>query len=193
MIEEDQRQQVVQAYQQLLDGMTGLLRRGIESGEFRSCDVEVAAYTIYSIIFWLPFVNLLRDRLPEVSRRDFREFIKTLILKGTAADRGAMPTYEEIDFRAREETTVQAFDRSWITDVKREAILSAASRLFNEKGVDTTTLEEIANQIGATTGALYHHVGDKETIVTECYLRAGQIAELILHRALEFYLSPTGD
>lgn len=185
MIEEEQRQTIIQAYEQLHDQMTQLLQRGIASGEFRSCNVEVAAHTMMNIVFWLPFVNLVPDGLPELSRKAFREFIKTFILKGTAADRSIMPNYEEMDFKAREEAAVQAFDRSWITDVKREAILSTASRLFNAKGVDTTTLEEIAGQLGATTGALYHHVGDKETIVTECYLRAGQIALLIIDRALE--------
>jgi len=83
-----------------------------------------------------------------------------------------MPPYEEIDFKAPEGSAAQAFDRIWITDVKRTAILSTASRLFNENGVDTTTLDEIASQIGATTGALYHYIGGKETLVTQCYLRA---------------------
>lgn len=185
MIEKEKRQTIVQAYEKLQGQITGLLKRGIGSGEFRSCDVEVATHMTLNIVFWLPFVNLLRDGLPVLSRKDFREFIKTFILEGTAADRGVMPTYEEMDFRVREEATLQAFDRIWITDVKREAILATASRLFNEKGVDTTTLEEIASQLGATTGALYHHLGDKETIVTECYLRAGQIAIHIIDRALE--------
>jgi AcrR family transcriptional regulator len=96
-----------------------------------------------------------------------------------------MPPYEEIEFKAPEGSAAQAFDRIWITDVKRAAILSTASRLFNEKGVDTTTLEEIASQFGATTGALYHYIGGKEALVTQCYLRASQLSLFIIDRALE--------
>jgi len=185
MLEEEQRQEVDHAYQQLLDRMAGLLKEGIESGEFRPCDVTVAASTMLSVMLWYPFLNLWPDGSSEVSRGTFREFIKALILQGAAADRSAIPPYQEIEFKGAEGSAAQPFDHSWITDVKREAILSVASRLFNEKGIDATTLEEIASQIGATTGALYHQIGGRETIVTECYFRSAQIGLLIFDRAAE--------
>jgi AcrR family transcriptional regulator len=185
MMDDVRRGMVVHAIEAVFEKLAGLLKRGIGVGEFRACDVSVAAPAIVSLILWQPFANLAPSGRPEAPRQAYREFIKSFILKGTAADRSAMPPYEEIEFKAPEGSPAQAFDRSWITDVKREAILSTASRLFNGKGVDTTTLEEIASQIGATTGALYHHIGGKETLVTQCYLRAHQLSLFIIDRALE--------
>jgi AcrR family transcriptional regulator len=185
MMDEVRRRMVVQAIDELFEKLAGLLKRGIDLGEFRACETGVAAPAIVSLILWQPFVNLVPSGGPKAPRQAYREFIKSLILKGTAADRSAMPPYEEIEFKAPEGSAAQAFDRIWITDVKRAAILSTASRLFNEKGVDTTTLDEIASQFGATTGALYHHIGDKETLVTQCYLRAYQLSLFIIDRALE--------
>lgn len=43
----------------------------------------------------------------------------------------------------------------------REALLSAAEDLFQEKGVARTTLAEIASAAGMTRGAIYWHFNDK--------------------------------
>ena len=44
------------------------------------------------------------------------------------------------------------------------ALLDAAEELFAEKGVEATTVVEIAERAGSSIGSLYHHFGDKETI-----------------------------
>lgn len=62
---------------------------------------------------------------------------------------------------------------------KREAILLTASRLFNAKGIETTSLDEIAAAMGTNKRALYRYVGDKQEIVTACYERAFRIAFFI--------------
>ena len=46
----------------------------------------------------------------------------------------------------------------------QSAILDAAEALFAEKGVEATTVSEIAEHAGSSVGSLYHHFGDKETI-----------------------------
>lgn len=43
-------------------------------------------------------------------------------------------------------------------------ILDAAEELFADKGVEATTVAEIADRAGSSIGSLYHHFGDKETI-----------------------------
>ncbi|HEY2254137.1 MAG TPA: TetR family transcriptional regulator [Variovorax sp.] len=43
----------------------------------------------------------------------------------------------------------------------RHRLLDAAELLFQEKGVSQTSLQEIANQAGATRGAIYWHFKDK--------------------------------
>ncbi|MBX3609902.1 MAG: TetR family transcriptional regulator [Hydrogenophaga sp.] len=43
----------------------------------------------------------------------------------------------------------------------RNRLLDAAERLFQAKGVSSTTLADIATAAGATRGAVYHHFHDK--------------------------------
>lgn len=49
----------------------------------------------------------------------------------------------------------------------RERILQAAERLWAERGVLGTSLDEIARQSGVTKPALYYHFGDKNGLYTE--------------------------
>jgi AcrR family transcriptional regulator len=53
----------------------------------------------------------------------------------------------------------------------RERILDAALDLFVAKGFDTTSLREIAEQLGVTKAALYYHFASKEDILMALHLR----------------------
>ncbi|MBI4030700.1 MAG: TetR family transcriptional regulator, partial [Proteobacteria bacterium] len=46
----------------------------------------------------------------------------------------------------------------------REDILDAAVCLFSERGIQTTTLDEIASKVGVTRGAVYWHFENKMDI-----------------------------
>jgi AcrR family transcriptional regulator len=46
----------------------------------------------------------------------------------------------------------------------RRAVLDAALRLFSRKGYGATTIREIAEGAGVSTGNVYHHFNDKEAI-----------------------------
>ncbi len=48
---------------------------------------------------------------------------------------------------------------------RREAILTAAGRLFAEKGVAGTTVREIADSVGLLSGSLYHYIDSKAAMV----------------------------
>ena len=47
---------------------------------------------------------------------------------------------------------------------KREEIISAALGLFRERGVKATTIREIAEEAGVTSGALYRHFDSKVSL-----------------------------
>ena len=49
----------------------------------------------------------------------------------------------------------------------RHAVLDAALRLFASQGYRATTMREIADEAGVSTGNVYHHFPDKETIFRE--------------------------
>jgi AcrR family transcriptional regulator len=50
-------------------------------------------------------------------------------------------------------------------------LLSAATKLFAQKGFDRTTVQEIVEAAGVTKGALYHYFGSKEELLQEVYAR----------------------
>ena len=48
----------------------------------------------------------------------------------------------------------------------RRAIMEAALETFNTRGIASTTLEHIAEAAGVTRGAIYHHFGDKQALLS---------------------------
>ena len=55
------------------------------------------------------------------------------------------------------------------TSTRREAILAAALTCFDELGWSATTIADIRERSGASTGSIYHHFGDKEGIAAALY------------------------
>ena len=53
---------------------------------------------------------------------------------------------------------------------KREAILNAAARLFDENGVKGTMLSEVASQVGLSTNSITYYFKKKEDLVFECLM-----------------------
>ena len=64
------------------------------------------------------------------------------------------------------------FDRDAAAAMKIETVLATASRLFNRRGIDGVSLDDVTAELGATKGALYHYFEDKADLVRRCYERA---------------------
>jgi AcrR family transcriptional regulator len=47
------------------------------------------------------------------------------------------------------------------------AVLRAAIALFNRKGYDATSIGDVADELGVTKSAVYHHVPSKEHLLSE--------------------------
>jgi len=57
-------------------------------------------------------------------------------------------------------------------EVTRDRIIETASRLFQEKGVDGTGVDEIMRASGLTHGGFYAHFESKEALIAEACIRA---------------------
>lgn len=75
-----------------------------------------------------------------------------------------------------------------VRDMKRVAILAAASEVFGEHGLQGATMRQIAQRAGCTTGAIYPLFASKELIYAE--LLATSLADL--HAQVSAAASGTG-
>ena len=61
---------------------------------------------------------------------------------------------------------------------KREAVLRAAVRMFNEKGFHATSLDDVAASLGISKRTIYHYLANKDQVLLECVtIGLGQLRE----------------
>ncbi|HXR20058.1 MAG TPA: TetR/AcrR family transcriptional regulator [Steroidobacteraceae bacterium] len=58
------------------------------------------------------------------------------------------------------------------SDIKRQAILETAYRLFRVQGFDKTSMDEITAQVGGSKSTVYSHFPSKEGLFVECMMAA---------------------
>ena len=51
---------------------------------------------------------------------------------------------------------------------KRDALLRAAVRMFNERGFHATSLDDVAASVGITKPVIYRYLGNKDRVLFEC-------------------------
>lgn len=61
-----------------------------------------------------------------------------------------------------------ATEREQQREAKRNAVLSTAARLFNERGFHATSLDDIAAELHVTKPTLYYYVKNKDDILLQC-------------------------
>lgn len=74
-------------------------------------------------------------------------------------------------------------DRESQHAIKRRAIAEQAAALFNEKGFHATSLNELAQRLGVTKGALYHYIAGKDDIALEILRTITQESRAVLAAA----------
>jgi AcrR family transcriptional regulator len=169
-----ERETVLAIQEGIVARLASLLERGAKAGEVRFCDFTIAAHSILSIIGWVP-LGARWAAQPAADRRHVIDVVNDLIANGWLVDRKKRVDPAPIDLSPLLATTGDVFDHGKIFAAKREKILATASRLFNQRGVYTTSLDDIAAALGATKRTLYHHVGDKQALISACYARADRI------------------
>ncbi|WP_244095810.1 AMP-binding protein [Rhodoferax ferrireducens] len=66
-------------------------------------------------------------------------------------------------------------DRRQGRSVKKDAVLLAAARLFNERGFAGTSLDDIAQSLNVTKPTLYYYIENKEQVLFECVKRGLEV------------------
>lgn len=61
-----------------------------------------------------------------------------------------------------------ALQRSEAREIKRNAVLRAAVRMFNARGFHATSLDDVATALGITKPTIYHYLGNKDQVLLEC-------------------------
>lgn len=69
-------------------------------------------------------------------------------------------------------------------ELKKDRMLRAAARCFNQKGFSGTSLKDVADLLGLTDAALYYYVRNKEELVYLCYVRAADVGREAMDRAV---------
>jgi AcrR family transcriptional regulator len=182
LLDQAARETVLGIYEAVVARLASVLESGAKAGEIRQCDFPIVARTIISIIHSIPLNSALATAL-RVSRREVITGAADILANGWAADRRSAVDPPPIDLTPLLSPPGGLFDRGAQFEAKREKILAAASQLFNRRGVDTTSLDDIAAAVGATKRTLYHYVGDKPTIVSACYARTDRIFCFIREQA----------
>ena len=68
------------------------------------------------------------------------------------------------------------------TSDRREAILAAAERAFNQQGYARTTVEQVATEAGVAKGSIYNYFHSKEELFQQVFANVMSGAEADLAR-----------
>ena len=73
---------------------------------------------------------------------------------------------------------------------RREQIIYAAAELFYEKGYSRVSMQDIANKVGLTKGALYNHIDNKEELLFQILTRGVKVLFPKIEEILSQNISP---
>lgn len=164
--------------------LVDLIEAGQRDGSIRSCHSLIIAQAVVGMVSWIPLAPRWTGEADAHFRTKAKAGALALIGEGIATDPARALAYPPLDIAILRPERGNVFDRDQASAMKLEELLRAASRLFNRKGVDATSVDEIAAEVGATKGVVYHYLIDKPDLVVRCYRRGFAMSDRIL-RAVE--------
>ncbi|OXE35620.1 MAG: hypothetical protein CGW95_12700 [Phenylobacterium zucineum] len=188
LLRPEDRKAVLHRFEHIVGRLAGVLADGQARGELRPCDPSIAAQTLVSIVTSIPTTSAwtISAQGPALGDRRLQiAMAQDMLADGWLGDRSLVIDPPSLNLEPVALKKVAAFDRKGMVEARREAILVAASRLFNRKGVGSTSLDEIAATVGATKRTLYQLVGDKTALTMACARRSGQIFSFTFRESLK--------
>ena len=176
------RAAITAAYLRNVDLLREVIRDGVADGSLRPCDDEIVAQTLFGLIAWTPVSEDWVEGEDSSYRARTVEALVDLVANGQAADPdfAFIPPISIAEFFP---AAPNPFDRGAVAASKIEHLLMTASQVFNRRGLDGVSLEEVVAGLGATKGALYHYLENKTDLIVRCQERATDIYERIAEAA----------
>ena len=167
-----QRTAIVDLARHRVDTLAQIFAEGSEAGELRPLDAQIAAECLLGMISWSQLAQLwLEFDDDDSSRARIARTILDIFLHGIAADPDADFSCP-LDVENLERRSINAFDKTQAGEEKMRQLIDAGARLFNRRGCDGVSLDDIGASLGATKGAFYHYFDDKTGFIARCYERA---------------------
>jgi AcrR family transcriptional regulator len=148
-----------------------ILAGGVEDDSIRACDLDIAAHCIFGMLAWR-MLSRIHDYTEDEFGPRIAAVMPVLVANGAAAE-GAQ--FEPCRLRITDVVPPRSGQNGPV-----EALARAGSNLFNRRGVDGVSLDEVASELGLTKGAIHHHFNTKAEFVAYCYERAFEIYEAVL-------------
>jgi AcrR family transcriptional regulator len=160
--------------------LVDLIEAGQADGSIRPCHALVVAQAVVGMVSWIPLAPRWTGEAEASLRARAKAGALILIGEGVATDPVRALQFKPLDLDILRPQRGNLFDRDAAQAAKLEELLRAASWLFNRKGVDATSVDDVAAQVGATKGVVYHYLADKPDLVAQCYRRAFSLSDRIL-------------
>jgi AcrR family transcriptional regulator len=165
--------------------LESIITEGMESGEIGKVSPVITAQIIQGMLnwaqLWYRWADFQADELNShytVAAKGIKRVIFNGLISAHDFDFKC-----DLHFPMLMNSRVNAFDPKSLHQEKRSQLIGAASFLFNCKGINAVSLDDIADYIGATKGAVYHYFKDKQTLIAACFARAFEQYERIIEIA----------
>ena len=171
LLDDAQRQTITTLRKRNEDQLSRLIQQGIERESFRHINPVIACQVLLGLLNWSQLSSHWFNDIEAPSPQTAADTIINLFLDGICRD-SALKFECTINYQALQSTTFNAFDPDSVNEEKRRQLLGKASLLFNQRGIDAVSLDDIAQHIGTSKGAVYHYFKDKPSLVRACYKQA---------------------
>jgi AcrR family transcriptional regulator len=178
-LDDEQRATIAALSDGVVALLVGLIDDGQKRGEIRPCDSRIVAQALIGIVSWVPLAPRWVGEGRDIRARSAAAAVD-LIRHGVAARADPAEPLPQINVDVLRPARGSLFSREEAAAMKTEELLRTASRLFNRKGIDATSLDEIGAAVGATKSVVYHYLTDKPDLVAQCYRRAFALGDKVL-------------
>ncbi len=168
------RQTIDTAHRANVARLRGLIRLGVAMGDLRAGDDEIVAQALIGILAWIPLSAEWVEGSDANRLARSTEALIDILANGQAADHDWVFD-PPIGIESFFPPAPDPFDRAQVAEAKLERLLMTASAMFNRRGIDGASLDDVVGALGATKGVFYHYLDNKTQLVVRCQERANRL------------------